>query len=157
MAGRGRPQVQRGRGRFGVQRGRETSATEAFHIGVPGECSQEDDLEFEGLRRGRPAPRVDFGGDLNQVRGRGRSREAGPGVRLGAASDSASPPASQVSPHNNLGLDGFSQGSLDNLGLDGIGNEHLGDVRTVGRGRGRGTGPVRPAKGKNFVHEEERQ
>jgi hypothetical protein len=157
MAGRGRPQVQRGGGRFGVQRGRETSATKAFHIGVPGEGSREDDLEFEGHRRGRPAPRVDFSGDLHQVRGRGRSWGAGPGARPPAAEDSASPPPSQVSPPNNLGLDGFSQGHLDNLGLDGLGNEHLGDVRTVGRGRGRGTGPVRPTKGKNFVLEEERQ
>lgn len=158
MAGRGRPQsVQRGRGRFGVQRGRETSATGAFNYGVPEfsppECSPDDDLDFDGLRRGRPQPRLDFGGG----RGWGRGRGAGPGGRTAAGADSASPPLSQVSPHTNVGLDGFSHGSAYNVGFDGIGNEHLGDGRTVGRGRGRATGPVRPAKGKNFVPEEERQ
>jgi len=70
MAGRGRPQsVQRGRGHGGVQRGRDPSAAEDFHIG----SQQFDEVEFEGVQQGRPAPRVDFSHDQSRRISCGRS------------------------------------------------------------------------------------
>ena len=156
MASRGRPQsVQRGRGHSGVFRGREHVATdEVFEIGVG---SQEfDEVEWEGLQRGRPAPRGEFelagGRRFVAVRNRGGSvrqpsgsdREQAPAGAATPSPDSAGLEA-QVSDHSHLGFNGVGRGTDNSSDF----------VR--GRGRGRGVGPVRPAKGKNFVHEEERQ
>jgi hypothetical protein len=85
------------------------------------------DVEFERIERGRPAPRVGAG-DEQERRGARRGR--------GSASTAA-----QVSDlHPAQVTQGLGRCS-DECGR---------------RGRGRGVGTVRSAKGKNFVPEEER-
>ena len=107
---------------------------------------------------GRPAPRGEFDQDCSRRIGSGRSRgafvrqpggsdrELGPG---GAATTATWPDPtgrqSNVNDHSHLGFSGFRRV-----------NENLADV-VRGQGRGRGVGHVRPAKGKKFVPEEERQ
>jgi hypothetical protein len=149
-----------------LQRGRDPSATEYFHIG----SQRFDEIEFEGVQRGRPAPRVDFSHDWSRRIGCGRNqgaslrassgsvRDYGPGgaVTLAEVNDQATTttwhdstrptcPQSQVSDHSNLQFSGFGRG-----------NENLHDLGRS-QGHGCGLGFVRPEKGKNFVPEEERQ
>lgn len=133
MAGRGRGQsVNRGRGRGGVLSGeacRSGRATNHFRA--------YDEVGFEGVQRGMPAARVDGGGE--QAR-RVAGRSQGDSV---PASDSAATWQREVSDLPNVGFMGRDvEDSHDPVGS---------------RGCGRGSGSVRPVKGKNFVPEEERQ
>ena len=101
-----------------------------------------DEVDIEGLLRGRPEPRRSQAASL---RSPGLVDLSGCGAGTAAWPDSAIPgPQSQVSEPSNLQFTGLGRGS-----------DNAGDPRR-GRGRGRGLGSVRPAKGKNFVPEEER-
>ena len=172
MAGRGRGQsVLRGRGRGGVVAG------EACRSGRAADFRAFDEVGFEGVQRGLPAALVDVGGVQSrrvagQVEGGDEQRRGLPGHQdcfgdgrgvAGDVGEQSRRLAGRIrggsTPTSNSAAAWVHEVSVQpTVGFESVGRDGE-DSQEPHRSRchGRGSGPVRPAKGKNFGPEEERQ